>query len=390
VKPKKLALIIGGILVVAIILCAASSLLSTAGNAAMQNIALTLTPQGTPAAELAVRARGEVVPGTWTSLAFDRSGPIVKWLVEEGATVKAGDPLAQLDTTQLEFALRQAQADLDSAETKLHQAELNHTQDISDAQLSLRSAQARVGQTTARYPSLTQSEVELERARKAEADAATAYARAQDRPWEWISEDVRNVYTDNWNKAKQDLAIAEANVAARKGEQTAASRDAAALQTDVERARLKLAELERGIDPLLTMDVEVKKLLLERAQKDLESATLRAPFAGTVIKRQLRVGDWAQPGAAVAVLADLSTLQIETTDLDEWGATHIKPGYPAQITLTAFDDKKLSGRVVSVALRGETISSGDVVYKTVIVLDQPDPDLRWGMTVRITIPLEQK
>jgi hypothetical protein len=93
-------------------------------------------------------------------------------------------------------------------------------------------------------------------------------------------------------------------------------------------------------------------------------------------------------GAVAVTLADLPTLRIETTDLDEWGAAQVRVSSEATIIFNAFDDKTLTGRVEEIDLRGERLSAGDVVYRTVIELDEPDPDLRWGMTVRITVPLE--
>jgi len=88
------------------------------------------------------------------------------------------------------------------------------------------------------------------------------------------------------------------------------------------------------------------------------------------------------------LLADLTSLRIETTDLDEWSMTRIRVGSPVEVTFTAFDDKTATGRVTEIATRGEALSGGDVMYRTIIALDEPDPDLRWGMTVRVTIPVE--
>jgi len=61
----------------------------------------------------------------------------------------------------------------------------------------------------------------------------------------------------------------------------------------------------------------------------------------------------------------------------------------ARITFTAFDEKTVTGRVSEIALRGEALTGGDVAYRVLITLDEPDPDLRWGMTVRVSIPVEE-
>jgi len=142
------------------------------------------------------------------------------------------------------------------------------------------------------------------------------------------------------------------------------------------------------VDPTLAQDIERAQLRVAQAQADLALATLTAPFDGTVLNLYYRVGDWAQPGVQAVLLADLASLRIETTDLDEWSMTHIRIGSPAEVTFTAFDDKTATGHVTEIAPRGEALSGGDVMYRTIITLDEPDPDLRWGMTVRVTIPVE--
>ena len=102
----------------------------------------------------------------------------------------------------------------------------------------------------------------------------------------------------------------------------------------------------------------------------------------------LKPYDVARPGAPAVTLVDLSTLRVETTDLDEWAAAQVSEGGEATIVFTAFDDKTLNGTITGMALRGEKLPAGDVVYRVIIELDEPDPELQWGMTVRITIPLE--
>src|SRR5260221_10214564 len=56
-----------------------------------------------------VSATGAIEPQTSTTLAFLTNGNITKILVKRGDTVTAGQVLAQLDATELEFQLQQAQ-----------------------------------------------------------------------------------------------------------------------------------------------------------------------------------------------------------------------------------------------------------------------------------------
>jgi multidrug efflux pump subunit AcrA (membrane-fusion protein) len=162
--------------------------------------------------------------------------------------------------------------------------------------------------------------------------------------------------------------------------------------TWIEQAQRDLEELQEGPDALdvqsAELEIDAAQLALEEAEAALEDAALVAPFSGTVIELHLKEEDWTQPGSPALTLADLKTLHVETTDLDEWGAAQVDIGGEAEIVFTAFDDKTLSGTITEVALRGEKLPAGDVVYRVTIELDEPDSELRWGMTVRITVPLE--
>ena len=61
---------------------------------------------------------------------------------------------------------------------------------------------------------------------------------------------------------------------------------------------------------------------------------------------------------------------------------------PARPITRRCSPASITEAVTGVALRGEKLPAGDVVYRVTVELDEPDPELRWGMTVRITIPLE--
>jgi multidrug resistance efflux pump len=384
-KLRRLILISGGLVLVAVLLFVGTGWLSRSSDRTG-----TPTPQaaGTPAA-IGVRVRGEVVPVVWAELSFSTAGRVAEWFVAEGDVVEAGAPLGQLDTVALELALQEAQAALETAELELTQAQADHQRQLAEAELALQIAEDRLTQTRARFPSLTAAEVTLQQAIQAEADAAYEYEKAVNRPWEWRFEEVQKAYTKAWQNTKDALAIAQAEHDGAVAEQYASSQELAILDAEVQRARLELERLQGGENPLLARQVEEARIQVGRAQAELETATLAAPFDGTVVALQLQPYDWAQPGVPTITLADLSALRIETTDLDEWGAAQIDVGSEAKVVFNAFDDKTLTGHVAEIALRGERLPAGDVVYRAIIELDAPDPDLRWGMTVRITFPIEE-
>jgi RND family efflux transporter MFP subunit len=69
------------------------------------------------------QAVGEVKPRYESDLSFRVAGKVLSRLVDVGATVKQGDPLATLDTPDYENRLRSAEADVASAEAALVEAQ---------------------------------------------------------------------------------------------------------------------------------------------------------------------------------------------------------------------------------------------------------------------------
>ncbi len=397
-KLRRLLLIIGGLVVLAVILCVGGAVLSNVigGSGSPTPAASGAEEEETPTG-ITVRGRGEIVPAVWADLSFDATGPVAEWLVEEGDTVEAGAMLGRLETGALERAVAQADFSLSQAELRLEQLqEPPDEADVAAAEVAVADAEAAYAEALKNL-SLTENSVavgdEVRAARYARDEAYRTYQDLQakyDRGESWVKENyvarAHDAYLDAegaYQRAVQnaDLRLLEANNA-------------------VARARRSLEQAQRNLDKLqegpsesevksAQLDVDAAELALEEAQAALENATLVAPFAGRVIELHLKAQDWAQPGVPAVTLADLKTLHVETTDLDEWAAAQVQIGGEAEIVFTAFDDKTLTGRITGVALRGEKLAAGDVVYRVTIELDEPDPELRWGMTVRITIPLEE-
>ena len=113
---------------------------------------------------------------------------------------------------------------------------------------------------------------------------------------------------------------------------------------------------------------------------------LTAPFAGTVTGLLAHTGDTLVPGAGVVLVADLRRLQVETNDVDEFLIGHVQPGQSVTLQIEALDRRELTGRVRSVALQPQPTPGGDQHYPVTIDLGGTPPDLRPGMSVRVTFP----
>ena len=125
---------------------------------------------------------------------------------------------------------------------------------------------------------------------------------------------------------------------------------------------------------------------LARVRGPAEVEVLTAPFAGTVTGLLAHTGDTLVPGAGVVLVADLRRLQVETNDVDEFLIGHVQPGQSVTLEIEALDRRELTGRVRTVALQPQPTPGGDQHYPVTIDLGGTPPDLRPGMSVRITFP----
>jgi RND family efflux transporter MFP subunit len=87
------------------------------------------------------------------------------------------------------------------------------------------------------------------------------------------------------------------------------------------------------------------------ARANLENTVIRAPFSGTVLRKEAEVGEVVAPSVgggltrgAVVTMADLTTLEVEV-DVNEAYIARVRNGQPGKITLDAYPDTSFRGRV---------------------------------------------
>jgi HlyD family secretion protein len=90
---------------------------------------------------------------------------------------------------------------------------------------------------------------------------------------------------------------------------------------------------------------------LRVAHANLENTYIRAPFSGTVLRKEAEVGEVVAPSVgggltrgAVVTMADLATLEVEV-DVNEAYIARIQGGQQARITLDAYPDTSFRGTV---------------------------------------------
>jgi biotin carboxyl carrier protein len=111
-----------------------------------------------------------------------------------------------------------------------------------------------------------------------------------------------------------------------------------------------------------------------------------APFSGSVTNVLVHAGDTLVPGTTIAVVANMQALQVETSDVDEFLVGHVNVEQRVQVTVDALDNLPLTGIVTNVALLPQAATSGGQDYPVIVRLTGLPPNLRAGMSVRITLP----
>jgi len=192
-------------------------------------------------------------------------------------------------------------------------------------------------------------------------------------------------------KADADLALAQAqfNAAKQELEDTKdgpSASDLALVQAGIASAQAQLdqANASAATDPLALAQAQLDaaRARLELAQAQLAKTTLTAPFDGTVAAVNTRSGEWATPGQPALTLVNVALLRIETTDLSERDVPGIEIGQSVTVFIKALN-QTVPGRVSAISPLADTLG-GDVVYKTIIDLDEPAPGLRAGMSAEVS------
>ena len=101
----------------------------------------------------------------------------------------------------------------------------------------------------------------------------------------------------------------------------------------------------------LSARVDAAEATRRYAQANFDNTVIRAPFSGTVLRKDAEVGEVVAPSVgggltrgAVVTMADLTTLEVEV-DVNEAYIARVVGGQPARITLDAYPDTSFKGRV---------------------------------------------
>lgn len=279
-------------------------------------------------------ASGHVEAPHRVDVGAQMTGKVVRIPVTEGQSVQAGDVLVALDATELDAAALQAELAVRQAQARLRQ--LTEVQAPVAAQ-TLRQAQATLANTQA---SLTRSQALFEQgfigqAALDDAQKTSALADAQMRV---TQRQLAGMGSTGSNHA---LAVA----------------DVAGAQASAQAARARASY-----------------------------TTIAAPLAGTLITRNVEVGDVVQPGKVLMELSPDGQIQL-VVQIDEKNLSLLALGQTALVSADAYP-KQLFAATVGYINPGINATTGAVEVKLDVA--SPPAMLRQDMTVSVDIEVARR
>jgi membrane fusion protein (multidrug efflux system) len=282
------------------------------------------------------------------------SGTVTNVYVVENQSVKAGDPLLEIDPTDLTVAVAQAKAAVAQAEAQLqaedptvsitetsnNAAVVGASSEMLSATAGLNAAQKDVEQLTARLASAEGNArlADIERKRGEELEKAQAIPRADlDRRLTTAETAQAEVQA-----ARQALASAKQRISQQEA-QVGASKSRL---EEVRKNAPRQVETRKASVQYRQANLDLARAQLAQAELNLGYAKVRTPVAGVVAKKAVNVGDHVSPGQQLVAVAQTGDLWV-TANFRETQIEHMQVGMAVRIHVDAFG-VEYSGTIESI------------------------------------------
>ncbi|MCE9559521.1 MAG: efflux RND transporter periplasmic adaptor subunit [Armatimonadetes bacterium] len=352
---------------------------------------LTRKPESRDLAEV-LDITGQIASGDDTQVSAKLGGRLTVVYVRDGDTVRAGQVVAEQETTEGNIRLRQALAGLRGATSQLQQAMNEATVGPRRTSSSVRAAQAQLNQAKASLARTVKGDRPEQRLQiKAQVDAAkVAMENARK-----TLERYRALFAEG-AVSKQEVEqfeTAYANALAnyqntlelqRIQQSGARSEDITVAQQQVRAAEeaLRNAQAAQQLDPQLQMRVESARSnvasaeeAVSLARQGLTDTSIRSPFSGQISGKPLQAGTVVAPGTPIARVIGQDGIYFEG-EVPETKLSKVTIGSPVSIKLDAFPNQKFPGQVKSFNPIGSSVGR---VFKVKIQLMTPNPAIKPGM-----------
>ena len=377
-----------------------------------------------------VAGSGKIETSLEARLAFGSAGKVDKILVEEGDRVSKGEVLAKLDTSALELARTQSQVALTQAQLAEQTAgyNLKSTRDSEEAlklallstQISLDQAKYNLEQTQDLY---TWSDIKTA---KANVDSAERYLEdLLDRAGKFLPEGedgsypeiLEYVFGEDYPKTpgyeiwQEEIVYAQSRLNAAEDRLDAMlygsdTEDVAIKKKQVEAAEMSVAQAQKNLDELgedialqeLQVDsagqsVELAGQSLDEARRQLDEATIVAPFEGIVAQVLAKEGDnipqLSLAPKTIIHLIDPGQMEL-LVEVDEIDIPLVEIGQEAVISVDALPDAEFQG-IINAVYPVPKEEGGVVLYDVRLSLDAPENSgIKVGMSASAEVLIEKR
>lgn len=283
---------------------------------------------------------GDLIPLRRALVGAEEEGRVAEVFVDEGSTVRAGDPLVALDRTLLALQVSEEEAALASAMAELEKYRAGLRQE------EIEQARARMA---ARQAELESARTEYETRRQLVAEGVVSTTEFT------LIEALFNAASARLAEAEADLEMAQEGFRAE---------DVAAAQARAAEARARVAV----------------------AREALRRAVVRAPFDAAVVRLHTELGAWLRRGDAVAELIDLSHLEV-VVEVPEPRIPDVRVGQAAELTVDAYAGEVFTGEVIAVV---PDANLSNRTYPVHVRVANPDRRLLAGMFGRVAVITERQ
>lgn len=283
-----------------------------------------------------VVATGKIQAITQVEVKSKASGIVKQLLVDYGDQVRKGQILAELDKEEIQARVNQQRASLEAAEAASHAA----AADLQHAKVD------------AEGPDVPMLKRAYERAQQMAKDGVVSAAALDDAQ-------------KNYEMAVNKQQLGKANEV-------------------VAEAKLRQAQAQ----------VSQSRALLDQTEEEYRNSTIVSPIDGTVLSRDVEVGDAV---SSILVVGSSATLLMTLGDthevyvkgkVDESDIAKVYLGQPARIKVESYKDRTFSGKVTKISPMG--VEKDNVTtFEVRVSIDNAKGELKSMMTANAEILLEE-
>lgn len=348
---------------------------------------------------------------TQVDIAFKAPGRLAVLQVTEGAAVKKGDVLAQIDRAATQGQKVREQAGLESATGQLAQTitAVQFQQETTDSDLELRRADVRAAEAhLAELLAGTRTQ-EVQAARAQLEDSRNWLAQAK-RDWDraqvlFKDEDISAAQYEQFRSKHESMTQSFRQAQERLGLLEEGPRketiDTARAQLDRAKAALRLSQASKFELKRRQQELAVRRAEIDRAKAgisiidaQLDDTTVASPIDGIVLVKSAEQGEIIAAGATIASIGDLAHPWLRAY-INEKDLGRVKIGSAVKLTTDSFPGKTYNGRISFIASEAEftpkQIQTADervkLVYRIKIDVDNPNQELKSNMPVDAEIVL---